>query len=234
MLRGERPRLAVFFAGALIVASPLAGDDLPAAAPAGGATCFCVLATDNIEGRGTTNGFHVDLTSQLNQSYYGLYQQHEDNQVDCSKRCRAQVVSYTSQAGNAAPFCQAGFPNLKGLTGFSKVGTKSYRFANNNNMNKPDYIAYLKHSPQLSQTTYTCPPTWYTGNTNILGGTSSDNGCKKLAGYLSIPPYPPNGTQLGNWGFSWANEMWARGTVANGGAATAKTVKGDPAECGFH
>lgn len=233
MLGRGRPPLAMTFAVALLVAAPLSGDDLPAAAPAGGATCFCVLATDNIEGRGTPNGFHVDLTGQVNQSYYGFSQQHEDNQVDCAKRCRAQVVSYTSQAGNAAPFCQAGFPNGKELTGFSKVGTKNYRFAKNSAMNPPMYVAFLKHSPQLSQTTYTCPPTWYTGTTNILGGTQSENGCKKLAGYLSIQPYPPNGTKLGDWGFSWVNEMWARGTVANGGAATAKTVKGPPAECGF-
>jgi hypothetical protein len=190
------------------------------------ATCFCVLSTDNISGRGTPLGFHVDLTSQVNTSYSGIWQQHEVNQVHCAKICRAQVVAHTSNPSNAAPFCAANFEYGRALGGFSKVGTKDYRPAADSTKSPSHFIAYLLHIPQWFYKTYTCPPTWLSNVTNVAGGQSSDGRCKKLAGTLTISP-PPNGTQLGSWGFSWLNQMWAYGTAANGGLQPSRRCWGE-------
>jgi hypothetical protein len=194
------------------------------------ATCFCVLSTDNIEGRGTTLGFNVDLTSRVNQSYSGIGQQSEANQAQCASLCRAQTLNYVNEPGSGAPFCAAHFPNGTQMGSYSKVGTRNYRAASDTTKTPTRLNVILFSHPFFNLTTYTCPPTWY-GAGNILGGVTPDGRCKKLAGYLSISPPPANGTQLGNWGFSWGNEMWAYSSPSNGGAPTAQTTTMGTGEC---
>ena len=54
---------------------------------------------------------------------------------------------------------------------------------------------------------------------------TTDGHCKKAActGNM-ISPFPPNGTQIGTWGFSWGNAFYAWGTAANGGAPHCTTT----------
>ena len=64
-----------------------------------------------------------------------------------------------------------------------------------------------------------CPKGWLANTTNEDGGVSADGKCKKLVcAPITVLP-PPNGTSIGNWGFTWGNEIWALGTKENGGAA---------------
>lgn len=63
-----------------------------------------------------------------------------------------------------------------------------------------------------------CPKGWLSNTTNQDGGVTTDGRCKKLVcGPIAVIP-PPDGTQLGNWGFTWGNTLWAYGTKENGGA----------------
>jgi hypothetical protein len=63
-----------------------------------------------------------------------------------------------------------------------------------------------------------CPKGWLSNTSNIDGGVTTDGRCKKLVcSPIGVVP-PPDGTQLGNWGFTWGYELWAYGTKENGGA----------------
>ncbi len=63
-----------------------------------------------------------------------------------------------------------------------------------------------------------CPKGWLASSTNEDGGVSADGKCKKLVcAPIAVLP-PPNGTSIGNWGFTWGNEIWVWGTKENGGA----------------
>jgi hypothetical protein len=76
-------------------------------------------------------------------------------------------------------------------------------------------------------TTCKCPTGWACNGCSpqVDGGITSDGRCKRLACQgNSIPPYPPNGTPIGSWGFTWGNAFIAWGTSANGGAPNCVTT----------
>ena len=196
------------------------------------ATCFCVLSTDNIEGRGTPLGFHIEQTGEVNTSYTGVYQQHEDNQVDCARRCRTQIETYKGSANSAAPFCAVGFKTGQGLAAYSKVGTRNYRKSTDSRQTPDFMILLLENVPQEHSVTYTCPATWISNSSGIPGGQTADGRCKKLAGKISPEPSAP--TNIGEWGFTWGNEVWAYGSAANGGAPTSVVFTGPPGVCRWY
>jgi hypothetical protein len=187
------------------------------------ATCFCKISKDDLRGQRTASGVVMDLTGDVNKTYTGVYQQHEDNQVDCKKLCKTAAEAYTKQnIANAS--CAAGVSDNSWINAFSAVGTKVYREALE--------IGQLANKPQVTSTTCTCPPSWLANPTNVPGGVTSDGKCKKLAAKpINITPLPPNGTPVGSWGFTWGDEVWAMGSSANGGAAACVTSVVTPPHC---
>lgn len=78
-------------------------------------------------------------------------------------------------------------------------------------------------APVPAVTQQKCPAGWACNGCSpqVDGGVTTDGKCKKAAcGPNSIAPYPPDGTQIGSWGFSWGNAFYAWGTSANGGKPT--------------
>jgi hypothetical protein len=81
---------------------------------------------------------------------------------------------------------------------------------------------------EVLETTCNCPRGWLSnsqtpgvGTTNVDGGATDTKytACKKkVCGPISIKPPAANGTQIGNWGFTWDGDIWVYGTAANGGA----------------
>ena len=100
------------------------------------------------------------------------------------------------------------------VSAYAAVGTLHYRVAQS---------IYVTCSG--GETTCTCPKGWAANTTNVDGGVTADGKCKKLAcAPDAIGPFPPDGTPIGNWGFSWGNGFWAWGTTANHGAAQCVTT----------
>ena len=82
---------------------------------------------------------------------------------------------------------------------------------------------FLKVSCSKSPVVCKCPAGWTCNGCSpqVDGGITSDGKCKKVACQANtITPYPPDGTPIGTWGFSWGNAFIAWGTTANGGAPT--------------
>lgn len=61
-----------------------------------------------------------------------------------------------------------------------------------------------------------CPPGWLDNATNVDGGGTRDGKCKKKVGSWDGSMFPAG--LLGRWGFTSGDEIWAWGTIANGGA----------------
>jgi hypothetical protein len=78
----------------------------------------------------------------------------------------------------------------------------------------------LKANDQGPKATYQlpchCPPGWLDNTTNVDGGGTRDGKCKKKVGIWDASMFPTG--LLGRWGFTVGNELWAWGTIANGGA----------------
>ena len=65
-----------------------------------------------------------------------------------------------------------------------------------------------------------CPTGWLSNTSNTAGGVTTDGACKRaVCDHMSIGPFPPNGTAIGTWGFTWGDGVYAWGTSANGGAS---------------
>lgn len=92
-------------------------------------------------------------------------------------------------------------------------------------------IGVLVRSYATTVQEWRCPADWM-NNSNQLGGVTTDKGCKKFAGNITLPTPPPNGTKVSDWGFTWNNELWAFNVPSNGGAAILHTIK-TPYQCHF-
>lgn len=207
------------------------------------ATCFCKISKDNlaISGNTTSSGVCKDLTSQIGKTYAGVYPQHNDNQEDCNNRCKQAIMpligvpisnpSYSginSQRQSVATACCAlGAASGSQIYAFSAVGTKAYRSVPQGAA--AQLIGTLSNSPAVTQTA--CPAGWLANMTNVNGGITADGKCKKVSGSISIVPLPTSGSQIGAYGFTWGNQVYAWGTQANGGAAVTTTIS--PAVCSF-
>lgn len=166
------------------------------------ATCFCKLSTADLTNLKSANGVVRDLTGDVNKTYTGAFQQGDQNQTDCNTRCTNAAAQYTGNASFAAQLCAAGVGNNATIRAWSAVGTREYKSA--------QYIGVLINTPAVTKTTCVCPPDAMANTTNELGGVTVDGKCKKgICGpYSGITP-PPNGTQIGTWGFTWGNGFYA-------------------------
>jgi len=206
---------------------PTDPDDEPGAEDVGEAqsalaTCFCKISKDDLTNQTSATGVLLDLTSTVNYTYSGFFQQSDANQTDCNTRCTSAAAPYTGSQAVATSACAAGAPDGTVVRAWSGVGTKEYKSA--------QQIGTLNND--AAQTQLKCPVGWASNTTNVDGGVTSDGKCKKLSAQpMSVTPLPPNGTPIGTYGFTWGNAVYAWGTPANGGAAYPVTIM--PAVCSF-
>ena len=190
------------------------------------ATCFCVVSYNDLTDQQNRSGVCMDLTSIVNTSYGGAFPEKDDNRKDCARKCSDAAMQLTAPQKQAIAdcACSAGLFNGTTIRSYSAVGTKRYQ--------SDASIGILINTPQVTQATCNCPTGWAANTTNVDGGVTADGKCKKLVcGPISTGPFPANGTQVGNWGFTWGNALYAWGSSANGGAPICKTVVVSPAVC---
>lgn len=192
------------------------------------ATCFCLISYDDLTNKKTQSGVCKDLTAELGVTYTGLNPQKDANQTDCNSKCQTLAATYQGNPGMAACACAAGKPSGTLVRAWSAVGVKEYKAA--------QQIGVLINQPQVTKTTCTCPAGWTCNGCSpqVAGGVTTDGACKKVVCQpFSIAPFPPDGTQVGTWGFTWGNALVAWGTTANGGAPNCVTSEVSPAMCKF-
>lgn len=191
-------------------------------------TCFCKVSGANLQAQVNVSDYFLELTGQVNHTYTGLSQQSEAKQWDCKDRCQTVVDNYDKNA-MAAAACAAGVANGAQVGGWSAVGEAGYRQART--------VGILVNKPAGTETVLNCqcPSNWLANLTNVPGGPTTDVKCKKLAYKpINISPLPPDGTQVGTYGFTWGDELWAFGSLTNGGAASCVyAVVPTPAVCKF-
>jgi hypothetical protein len=138
--------------------------------------------------------------------------------VPAHNKC-STAATQNANFNSAAFWCSRGVPNGSTIRAYAAVSTGAYSAAQTKGV--------LTNLPAVTQTK--CPNGWLANPSNVNGGVTTDGKCKKASGTLSITPLPANGTQLGTYGFSWGNVIWAWGTTANGGAAVTSVIT--PAAC---
>lgn len=190
------------------------------------AHCFCKLSCADLTNKSSATMVVKDYGTLA--TYTGLGQQSDTNQTACNSLCTKIAAADVGSQAVANAACNLNCPNGSLVTAWSKVGTKEYKSA------AP--IGTLRNTPQVTVTTCKCPTSWTCNGCSpqVDGGTTTDGKCKKVACQANtIPPYPPDGTPIGTWGFSWGNAFIAWGTTANGGAPACKTTVTSPAVCKF-
>jgi len=190
-------------------------------------TCFCkISAWDALSNicHPDDNQVAMDLTGVVNTKYG--WPRNGAQAAECSRKC-SDASNQVNLATLANTECSRGFPNGTVLRAFSALGNcgrwGKYKVV--------DTIGTLTNTPEVTNTTCTCPNGWLANTTNEDGGVTEDKKCKKFAASNTVTPPPPNGTPVGTWGFMWGNGIYAWGTSANGGAASCVTTVVSPAVC---
>jgi hypothetical protein len=168
-----------------------------ASAAKANATCFCKISKDNLTNQTSASGVLQDLTGAVDKSYSGVFQQSDKNQTDCNTRCTSAAASSTGQQSIAAQACAAGAPNGTIVRAWSAVGTKEYKTA--------QQIGTLVNIAAVTQ--QVCP-TGAVANSTNQPGVTTDGKCKKVVSTCPMNPAPPNGTQIGTWGFTWGSGVY--------------------------
>jgi hypothetical protein len=141
--------------------------------------------------------------------------------ADCSQRCSDAAGQYgvaAVQASGAAICSNKGAGDWD-VYAYSVVGATDWK----NNACDTD-APFGKVTCTAIPRVCTCPTGWTCNGCSpqVDGGITSDGKCKKVVCQANTTefPYPPDGTPIGTWGFSWGNAFIAWGTAANGGAPT--------------
>jgi len=185
-------------------------------------TCFCVISSNNLTGQQHATGAIKQYLATGTK-----YTNTNSNRRRCANDCTRVAAPHTGSQSLATQACAKGLPNGAKIRAFSAIGHRGkYQSAHE--------IGTLKNQPEIVETIYTCPSGWLSNTTNNDGDVTSDGKCKKLSGQLTPPPPPPsNGTPVGDWGFTWGKNIYAWGTVDNGGAPCARTRIKQKAICSF-
>jgi hypothetical protein len=163
------------------------------------AHCFCSLACqDNTNLKGSpVRGWLWDSGSLA--TYRGLDQQGDKNQTDCNTLCTRKCFATWNKANAASLACSKGCVNGAAVTCWSKVGTREWKSA--------QQVGTLTNTPAQTNTTYRCPAGTRSDNWVDGGPIAAGKKCTFVAcdHYQTFPPktYPPNGTAIGSWGFTW-------------------------------
>lgn len=191
--------------------------------------CNCLIHIANLTGQNTAGGAGA-LQNFLPASS-------QPNANACQSWCSAKAAQYVhpqslSQA-TATQACLAGAQSGATVLAYYKTTGMPQTSPFANTYQPAVALGVLIKAPAVVKQGWRCPPTWISNTSNQLGDFTDDQRCKRMAGSITISPAPANGTQLGDWGFSWGNEVWAYGSTANGGAATFGTFVVTPQQCHF-
>ncbi len=164
------------------------------------ATCFCVMSKDNLVGVKHRSGV-CPSGGDLTGYVNKVYSEAFPQREHNQMDCNNRCKMASNQfAGSATGTV---------VRPYSAVGAAAYR--------------------AVSDAPKKCPPGWTSNTPQTSAGITPDGKCKRAAGQLTAPPYPPNGWQITNgttnglWGFTWGNGVYAWGTSSNGGAAVSIT-----------
>jgi hypothetical protein len=167
--------------------------------------CFCKAIENVGNTAGTSIGNPLIDFGQLAAYWTGI-----GNNSDCENKC-SQAAANNANFNNKTWLCQqikqGGHHRVSAYAAVGANGT--YRVAQS-----------IEFDCTGGVTTCKCPTGWTCNGCSpqVDGGWTSDGKCKKVACQAStIPPFPPDGTPIGSWGFTWGNAFIAWGTSANGG-----------------
>jgi hypothetical protein len=185
------------------------------------AHCYCYVSYNDLTNDHGATGVCLDLKQVINKTYHGVNCQSEANRNDCNSRCTnvAAALSTTQKQDIANCACGANVGNGTPIRAYSKVGTTRYKTA--------QMVGTLVNTPAVTTTSCVCPTDWH-ANAPI---TPNSKCAKGLCGPMTATLAPPNGTQLGTWGFTWDNYVYVWGTAANGGALKCTTEIISPKIC---
>lgn len=178
--------------------------------------CSCVVSRSDLTFKTTAPGTEV-LPPQLplpNQA----------GQPECRNACAAaSLIHYRSQV-TADWACGNGTQNGTLVRSFARTGNLPLGHPLRNVYVPAELIGQLVYTPASSRDEDRCPPGWMSNTSNQPGDVTGDGRCKRIAGPIIINPPPDNGTQIGSWGFTWNDRIFAYGSAANGGAAVRQTI----------
>lgn len=170
--------------------------------PQGKAHCWCraTMSTDTKGGAPTHQGDKEwnDLSDIcLDWGAIAIYSFPITNnkQEDCRKKCQAKAANdanFNNDNWVCANCAAKAKPALgASLYAYAKIGGNVWSW--NTVQQNPTTCC-------LTGGSISCPQGWQP-DWNGPGA----NKCKKVACYLSEPPYPPTNTKIGSWGFTWDN-----------------------------
>lgn len=191
--------------------------------------CNCVIHIMNLTGQNSAGGVG------MLQNFLPASSQPSANA--CQNWCSSKAAQYVhpqnlSQA-TASQACLAAAQNGATIRAYYKTTGMLQTGPFANTYQPAVALGVLVNIPAVTKQGWRCPPAWNSNTSNQPGDFTNDQRCKRLAGSITINPVPADGTQLGNWGFSWGNELWAYGSVTNGGAPAFGTFVVTPRQCHF-
>jgi hypothetical protein len=190
-------------------------------------SCSCFISHRNLSGSSTAAGSDVlppSLTLTGNPTTL----------AQCQYACSAAANPHVQSQAVATAACDvygANAPNGTLVRAYYLWKESPITSPLSNKYQPAAAIGVLVRSNATTVQEWRCPADWM-NNSNQPGGVTTDKGCKKFAGNITLPTPPPNGTKVSNWGFTWNNELWAFNVPPNGGAAILHTIK-TPYQCHF-
>jgi hypothetical protein len=192
------------------------------------ATCFCDVSFIDLT---NIKEFHpevicLDLTAFVHTKYDGLDALSDKNRNECNRKCTdVAVAAYPTFKPAITNFvCGLNVPNGSFIRAFSSIGRKGYKTS--------QHLGVVVNTPAVTTTTCNCSTGWVSNTSNINGGVTTDNKCRKLVcGPINATPAAPNGTPIGTWGVMWDNSVYVWGTAANGGMPVCTCVVTAPKIC---
>lgn len=181
--------------------------------------CDCRISKDDLSGKVIATGT-VQIVPVGPQPNFNA----------CHSACGSSSFQHVGSQSVATASCNANppAPNGRLIRAYNKIsGIPASNF-----YTPARVIGTLVNTPASTQHVWRCPATWLSNTSNQSGDVTTDGRCKRVAGPIIITPLPDNGTQIGSWGFTWNDRIFAYGSPANGGAAVMHTTQ-TPAVCSF-
>jgi hypothetical protein len=194
-------RAALVVALMMITASSLYGAS---------ATCWCKAYIGSSPDDQNSHEANVlyDLTNAVGLTFAGFNpQDNTSHRAACRGSCKGNAEA--TQQNIASYACTHGVADGRYIGAYATLGARPLQ---------NDFFKKLVNRP--ADPVCKCPAGWMSNITNQNGDVSSDGKCKKNLGNILIPPFPPLGTPIGTWGFTWADGVYVWGTPENGGACS--------------
>ena len=158
-------------------------------ATAGTAHCHCKIALPQGDMINTVSSIVFDL-GDIAVYNDPINPQKDANQANCESKCSTAVHDLVQS--HKDELCQRiGKVGSDKVKGYASVGTRKYRICQTEG-----------YRCCAIPGTLTCPGGW-----DPDWNGPGNNKCKRTACTLHSPPFPPNNTLIGTWGFTWGNAI---------------------------